>query len=114
MSGLRCRAGDLAVVVRPMIPENQGKLVTVLKYLGHMEAGARFTGPDGTEERRVTAPGPTWWVEAQTGLIVPYGFGHVVTQKCCHAADWQLRPIRDQDGEDESLRWAPVPSKEVA
>lgn len=27
--------------------------------------------------------------------------------------DAHMRPIRDNDGEDESLQWAPVPSREL-
>ena len=32
---------------------------------------------------------------------------------CWNVPDEHLRPIRDNDGEDETLQWAPVPSREL-
>ena len=36
---LRCRVGDLAIIVKSGIPENLGLIVDVVKYLGTIDTG---------------------------------------------------------------------------
>jgi hypothetical protein len=78
---MRCRVGDLAVIVRARkAPKWLGKVVRVVRP---------FPGLD------------SWITEP-----MPAGFVSVF--------DHSLRPIRDQDGEDEMLRLVGLPQKGTA
>lgn len=80
---MRCKVGDLAVIVRASYPENVGLFVAVVEPV-----------PDWT---------PAGW------FVDGGGPGN-----CCY--DHDLRPIRDQPGEDEMIRIAGLPQnlKETA
>lgn len=108
---MNCKPGDLAVVVRSVVPANIGRFVTVVRAVGWLQAeeSVRIEG----RTFRASAPGFYWWLEAdspllESGLLRPKTSGL--------AADDQLRPIRDpgHDARDETLDWLPVPQKEVA
>lgn len=81
---MNCKPGDLAVNVGGK-PECRGEIYTVIKA---------YTGPV------FKSPYPAWWVEHNGSMF--------------HCLDRDLRPIRDQDGEDEMLRIAGYPHKETA
>lgn len=91
---MRCKVGDLAIVVRSEFPGHVGKLVNVVSFWG-----------DGR-----------WVVEAlfevktvrsyRTGLEKPRN----PKQPLLCRDDW-LRPLRDSDGADETLAWAGRPEK---
>jgi hypothetical protein len=89
---MNCKPGDLAVVVRSTCG-NEGKVVRCVRYLG--EVGC--IQPDGA----LTGPFHAWeidsWIRAWDGTLKREVF------------DKNLRPIRDNDGEDESLSWAGKP-----
>ncbi len=78
--GMNCRPGELAFVVGGNFHEHRGRVVSVVR------------------------PSPVWadsWVtnpvlRAPDGVPVDY-------------LDSHLRPIRDNDGEDETLTWAGKP-----
>lgn len=85
---MNCKEGDLAIVVKSYAG-NEGKIVRCVRYIGVVDG---WRGDD-------------YWVvdsilTTNTGLHGPY------------APDSFLRPIRDQDGPDETLTWKDVP-KEV-
>lgn len=83
---MNCKPGDLAVVVRTISrPERLGMLVTIIRPYQN----------------------DAWIVEPMCGLPSPAGW---------YAPDWGLRPLRDSndDAQDETLSWLPVPSKEIA
>lgn len=93
---LRCKPGDLCVIVGGAIPENAGRYVFV---------------------REPGAFGPGWWYcEAASAIysrqgqnaptLKPPGFMGEI-RDCC------LRPIRDGEGTDETIRWAGLP-REIA
>lgn len=84
---MRCKPGDLAVVVRSYAG-NEGKIVRCVRYAGLVNW--RHSG-------RL----PTWEIDQD----LP-GFGGHMSP---FIADSQLRPIRDNDGEDETLAWAGKP-----
>lgn len=91
MSG-GCVPGDLAMVVRSRFPENIGRLVKVL----------------------APAAGWDWEVEALQPLVVSYR-SHIRPTTIgagehAGAFDRSLKPLRDKDGEDETLTWAGKPS----
>jgi hypothetical protein len=81
---MNCKPGDLAVVVAADNPENIGRIVLVLGQAHRPGTWViRYHGHPG-----VTAVGPCW---------EPWTY------------DYELRPIRDNDGEDETLTWAGKP-----
>lgn len=55
-------------------------------------------------------PGETWVVDQ----LMTYISNQLGVRKAHIAPDESLRPIRDNEGEDETLQWAPVPVKELA
>ena len=88
---MNCKPGDLAIVVKS-VAGNEGRILTVLRWIGHIQG---FSGND-------------WWetdVEVRTLLG-----GRIAAMR-----DSFLRPIRPQsDGaRDETLGWLPVPTKET-
>lgn len=92
---LNCRPGDLAVIVSSSA-DNEGKIVRVLSRAYH-----------GVYDRnRVVDKSPAWFIEPP--LV---GWDGATANM---ALDSQLRPIRDNDGEDETLQWVDVPSKQTA
>jgi len=99
---MNCKDGDLAIKVTAMpgawIPA--GAVVKVLKFAG-VGSARLSTG------LRAKA-GARWYVEYNGSHINPH------TGNAYTALDSQLRPIRDQPGADETLTWAPVPSKVAA
>jgi hypothetical protein len=113
MSKLNCRPGDLAFVVRTYIPQNLGRVVSVVSALGWKVAGDTFIGPDG-DLKVADRTGFYWWTE---GRAINRKGDVTFEGDAGHAADDQLRPIRPQsdDAQDESKSWLPpVPTREVA
>ncbi len=90
---MNCKQGDLAVIVHSdFFKENIGKIVTCVEFKA---------GPDGS---------PAWVIDR--ALFE----GTRRTHNKSFAGDWVcdkvLRPIRDQPGEDETLRIAGLPNKQ--
>jgi hypothetical protein len=83
---MNCKLGDLAVIVRNWGPDSQRLLGIVC---------------------RVMAPVPGFWGPGWE-LAEPLPNGDT----CIH--DECLRPIRDSDGEDETLTWAGKPQEVTA
>lgn len=94
---LNCKPGDLAVIVRAMYrPELIGRLVTCVRLIPNDGFDA-----DGRPFSPKPQGGPRWVIEKPLGSLKS-------------VSDSNLRPIRDQDGEDEMLRIAGLPNKEPA
>lgn len=93
---MNCKPGDLAICVRNC--RQQGKIATCIRLASVYEISRyRLTNKDNL----------TLWIvdrdfSYEGGVIAPI------------IADEFLRPIRDQDGEDETLTWAGKPNKEHA
>lgn len=99
---LNCKPGDLAVIVKSRFPENIGILVSVLRQYveGEHLPGDPFSmyeGPDGV----------SWVVESVGKPIRKWGKKKNHDLRTTVFADVCLRPIRDNDGEDETLQWVP-------
>jgi hypothetical protein len=90
---MNCKPGDLAVVVRSMAG-NEGKIVRCVELVGDH----KFNEPNGV----VVTFSNTWRIDPP--LIGWRGL------QSKHAPDEVLRPIRDNNGEDEMLTWAGKPS----
>ena len=81
-----CKPGDVVVcIASPAFPEFIGRIFTVTKRCD--------TYPDS-------------WDTDPPQFVAPY-------RKPCSFMDNTLRPIRNQPGNDETLDWAPVPTKET-
>lgn len=85
---MRCKAGDLAVIVDCVPASNIGKIVRVIS------PAPPFRGD------------PVWYVEC-SGLVSTLGAGeaNVGAGEANEVTDECLRPIRDQPGQDETLTW---------
>lgn len=101
---LNCKPGDLAVIVGPVSTLSlSGRIVQCVRLL---EDGELVDGFDWV----VDVGGPTWLIES-SGSPMLWGNDLVMRRAF---ADWRLRPIRDNDGEDETLQWLDVPRKVAA
>lgn len=105
---MNCKQGDLAIVVRAKNgqTEHLGKLVEVL-YAAPL---TNHSLPDGFPHK---ASDPGYWiVKFQSKIRVPVASHHRMAQYAS-VSDRALRPIRDNDGTDETLsdEWAGKPKK---
>ena len=92
---MNCKQGDLAIFVKSTAG-HEGKIVRCVEYAGKRE----LLWPDGKKgvcDCWVTEPRLPGWKG---------------TAKDCYTPDDFLRPIRDNDGQDETLTWARLPKKE--
>ncbi len=96
---MNCKPGDLAIVTKTMgVP-------TAVKILGMSFKLVQILDNDPIF-------GPRWSIEGDH--YVPSGCGNESGQRINAVADCILTPIRDNDGEDETLTWAGKPHKETA
>lgn len=95
---MRCRVGDLAIIVRSL-SGNEGRVVRCIVYLGRQP----FEGPPddlwGDDCWGVEAPG-----------IQPDPVARLVVGCDAVFPDVYLRPIRDpgEDARDQALDWQPT------
>lgn len=106
---MRCRAGDIAVITSSFVRSNVDKLVTCVRLLhpvvrngmrGYMTSNGRGFFP------AMQFQGPVWEVESLGSDLMML---NLITQKCIGirvipVADKDLRPLRDSEGTDETLR----------
>ena len=93
---MNCKPGDLAVIVKSSYG-NAGKVVRCIRLHDSKERdldGARFVQP---------CEWPRWVIDRP---VTAADGSPLFT-----VADFRLRPIRDNDGEDETLAWAGKPEK---
>lgn len=99
---LNCKAGDLAYIHGLTVtPEANGMVVEVLRLCvpGEVVGGVRFL-----PTRRGAA-----WVVAGHSIPSRTTLGVLLYLHERPVGDVNLRPIRDQPGEDETLTWAGLP-----
>jgi hypothetical protein len=88
---MNCKQGDLAIVIGARSFKHQiGRVVTCVRHV-----------PYGFRLGMWKAVDYDVWIVSDS------------REEWLHS-DARLRPIRDNDGEDETLQWAPVPTKETA
>jgi hypothetical protein len=96
---LNCKPGDLAVVVRSACG-NEGKIVGCIRLA--TEAEIAQWDHDASE-------GPVWLLNVDLPRSAEgWGVGWYAPL----AKDRNLRPIRPNDGKDETLTWKDVPTTE--
>ncbi len=91
---LNCKPGDLAVQISGDFPENIGSLYEVIDTYRCDRGEWRVKAVSG-------APKSNWRTRINVGEIV-------------WCEDRCLRPLRDNDGTDETLTWRDVPRKVAA
>jgi hypothetical protein len=99
---MRCRAGDLAVVIRAHDERNLGKLVRVVEQCqAHPRPGGNpIFMVDGLSYDSEGYTGVVWLVEVLGAPL--YSCGQL--RRRAPAKDTSLHPIRDGEGTDETLR----------
>lgn len=100
---MNCKKGDIAVVINGN--RSAGRVVKV----GDLIPKGTIV-PTTTEGWFEVAIDDMWCLVEGTVFRNHPEFGIVETE---YSEDKNLRPIRDQPGEDETLTWAPVPHKET-
>lgn len=103
MSGLRCRAGDLAVIVAvsPAMPELTGSIVDVV----HIAPAHDFKLPDGHWHEGVSG-GQSWVVKFHRPIRPSTTWG-LRTALYAVAPDRALQPIRGQRQPESITTTAP-------
>lgn len=110
-ASLRCKPGDIAVVIVGM---NLGKIVQIERL--HTNPKERISdmlwlAPPGENN-------PAWVVNSLSGLLRAKRVDGITPDPKLYTTsvinDSLLRPIRDSDGQDESLMWKHVPKKRKA
>ena len=100
---LNCKVGDLAIVVRSQMG-NAGKIVKVIS-----PSSNGWKSSDGRTWQQLPGDGVMWIVECAGGLAFQDSSGRRGVLKARPFRDADLRPIRDQPGEDETLNWVGLP-----
>ena len=104
---MRCRAGDLAVILRSDAAENVGRFVTCVSLLPLTERQgiAGFIDPEGRLYPALQFSGSVWLVETCGGdlTVIDLMTQRKYPTQAVIVADNDLRPIRDNDGVDETL-----------
>lgn len=105
----RCKPGDLAMIVKvTQTHEAIGRLVIIERELsdGEVVSGRRTAFKKGV----------AWVVTpASSGHELPWCLsdGNMIYVAEAPLYDYQLRPIRPNEGEDESLSWAEKPPSKI-
>jgi hypothetical protein len=102
---MNCKPGDLARAIRPGPLQN-----TLFFVLEAAPVGVEFLLPDGHKHIAVESAG-YWILEAAGSPIDAKTDKGQRRARFGVGADAGLRPIRDQDGEDETLTWAGKPEQ---
>ena len=100
---MRCKVGDLAIIVGGATPENIGKIVEIVRPAinGERLPAMRFVS---------NASGPVWIVRGRDLVWRSTTTSFVATTDERPYSDSLLRPIRPEPGADETLTWKDVPS----
>jgi hypothetical protein len=91
---MKCKQGDVARIIYSVRPENIGRIVKVVEYIGKFEAREQW------QFRGLPCQAPVhdhyWWIEAED-LASYYG-----PSPKAYIADTWLEPIRPEEEKEES------------
>lgn len=92
--GTRCSAGDLAWIIKSLMPSNIRKIVQVKEYIGY------FNANEGFEHRGIFCKVPItdhyWWIECTEGIDTFMGPMNVAV-----GPDTWLEPIKPELLDDD-------------
>lgn len=93
---MRCKVGDLAIIIRSVTGKNDGKIVSVVEYLGYFNANEEFVYNGIT--CRVPITDNYWWITSPSEMQTYVG----PTNKAYGPDTWlkPLRPDQLDDGEE--------------
>jgi hypothetical protein len=91
---MKCKQGDVARIIHSIRPENIGRIVKVVEYIGKYEAKEQwqFRGMPC----RALVHDHYWWIQ---GDDIASGFG---PSPKAYIADTWLEPIRPEEEKEES------------
>lgn len=108
---MNCKPGDIAIIVRSkFVPDLLGRIVEVLNAA---PSAGSFRLPNGQLHQQLIDRRFRWVCKFQNPIFAPSDTGPIETVYA-PVPDECLRPIRDNDGEDEMIRIAELPHKEIA
>jgi hypothetical protein len=91
---MKCKQGDIARIIYSVRPENIGRIVKVVEYIGKFEAKEQW------QFRGMPCQAPVhdhyWWIEADD---LSSGFG---PSPKAYIADTWLEPIRPEQEKEKS------------
>jgi hypothetical protein len=93
---MNCKLNDLAIVVHSAMVKSTGLVLHCIR----LSSASGLRNPDGSFEY-----GPVW--ETDNYGVAICGNTHNLWM------DADLRPLRDEPGEDESLSWAGLPQDQA-
>ncbi len=99
MTTLRCKLGDMAIIVAARRQENLGKFVTVVDSIGWLSPGQEFVH-DGTTYKSHEG-GFMWICEGQTQFVLGT-VDEPQYRKNALCYDHNLMPIRPEPDEDDT------------
>ena len=91
---MRCKQGDMAILLKTLSGANVGRIVDVTEYLGFFEQFGAFTY--NGQEYRVPITDHYWWVTVSGERPLETGMGP--TTKAYGPDSW-MRPLRPDDPE---------------
>lgn len=98
---MNCKPGELAIVVRSTVG-NEGRIVRCLHLASDGDMNRHGVWIGGAD--------PVWLLDGLCRWVHPLLGERLVP----FMTDSALRPIRDNDGEDETLTWAGKPEEALA
>ena len=90
---MKCKQGDIAKIIYSLNPENVGRIVKVVEYIGKFEKGSQFAYRGLVCQTLVTDH--QWWIEAED-LSISLG-----PSPKAYIADSWLEPIRPKKDNEE-------------
>lgn len=92
---MRCTQGDIAILLKSVTGQNDGKIVDVVQYIGFFNAEESFEY-NGIM-CRVPITDHYWWIECAAGLETPIG----LTTRAYGPDTWLLPLPKDLLDDDE-------------
>ena len=105
---MNCKPGDLAVIIASdshVNPDSGGVLCDVIDH----PPSKYFALPDGTRAASNSPLCDRRVIRLHRTIVVRWTNGELHRAIYAVCPDSKLRPIRDNDGEDETLQWANKP-----
>ncbi len=105
MPKLNCQPGDIARLIKDVIFTHRGESKVVVKRDKFVRVVRLVTSYEGTLEAFPSdVSGPCWLLEEPIVIFDRFSCGCIIDGEITALADEILRPIRDSDGVDETLR----------